>query len=142
MDFAGLELPFLCLHCRLRNVASVWRVMKVMEVHESNSVWSFAGVLTLAAAAIVGTGLKSWWSMYGLVRRGVIWSTCVTERYRKKRSNITLPGPIMYVGRKPCTNQQDAHVLGIPQSSGNCSRMMMLCLSLVSSHTPEAFQGG
>lgn len=126
MDFAGLKLPFLCLHCRLRNVAIVWRVMKVMEVHESNSVWSFAGVLTLAAAAIVGTGLKSWWSMYGLVRRGVIWSTCVTERYRKKRSNITLPGPIMYVGRKPCTNQKDAHVLGIPQSSGNCSRMMMV----------------
>lgn len=56
-------------------------------------------------------------------------STCVTERYRKKRSNITLPGPIMYVGRKPCTNQQDAYVLGIP-SSGNCSRMMMVVIGL------------
>ena len=104
--------------------------MQVMEEVTKVTMWvSFCfgeGVLTLAAAAIVGTGLKSWWSTYGLVWRGVTWSHLeyVTERYRKKRSN-RLRGPIMHLGRKPGTNQQDAHVLGIPQSSGHCSRMMV-----------------
>ena len=63
MDFAGLELPFLSLHCRPRNSAIVWRVME--EVLEVTVCGLLAGVLTLAAAAIVGSGLKFLWNVYG-----------------------------------------------------------------------------